>query len=399
MSARPAEVPVVRLKVARRTPHPWIWRRLVEGASVPRGLAAGAEVRVVDGEGAPVGRGVWHPRASIAVRILSRDPDEALDAAYVGRRLGRALALRRDVLAVERDTDAWRLCHGEADGVSGLVVDVLGPVVAVEVFGAGVARRVEAVREALAALLPDRRVVARPDAHAAELEGFDVPPRRDDPAEVEVTERGLRYVVDLRHGHKTGFFCDQRENRALLAGLCRGKVVLDCHTYTGGFALNAARGEAAEVTGVDLDERAVAAAQRNQKRNQVPGKALRFVQADAFAYLRELARQGKRPDVLVLDPPKLGRGQAEREDALRAYGDLNRLGLEALGDEGLLLTCSCSGAVSEDDLLDALGRAAAKTRREVTVLRTTGAAPDHPWALHAPEGRYLKAIFARVARL
>jgi 23S rRNA (cytosine1962-C5)-methyltransferase len=394
-----SQPPLVALKGTLSSPHPWIWRSRIDQRRTPRGLPPGEVVRVVDGEGQMVGRGLWHPRATIALRLLTGDPDEALDEAFFARRLGRALALRRDVLRVEEVTTAYRLCHAEADGLSGLIVDVLGEVVVAEVFSHGIARLEGAVRGALAGLLPGRKVVVQQNERAADIEGFGVAPRKGDPAEVEVTEHGVRYKVDLREGHKTGFFCDQRDNRAFFASLVRGRTVVDLHTYSGGFALNAAlRGEARSVTGVDLDEKAVAVAVRNAKLNQV-AQQVRFSQADAFAYLRDLLREGRRPDALVLDPPKLCRDRDEKEQGLRAYGDLNRLALEAIADDGLLVTCSCSGVVSEDDLLDVLRRAAAKSRREVTLLRLAGAAPDHPVALHIPESRYLKAIFARVRHL
>lgn len=394
-----APPPVVALKGTLANPHPWVWRSRIDLRRLPRGLSPGDVVRVVDGEENMVGRALWHPRATIALRLLTSDPDEEIDQAFFVRRLQRALTLRRDVLRVEEVTDAFRLVHSEADGLSGLVVDVLGEVAVVELFGLGMARLEATIRAALAEVLPGRRVVVQQNDRAADIEGFSIRPRKDDPGEVEVREHGVRYKVDLREGHKTGFFCDQRDNRAFLATLCRGRSVYDLHTYSGGFALNAAlRGEARQVTGVDLDEKALAVAQRNAKLNQVAAQ-VRFSQADAFAYLRDLQRTNQRPEVLVLDPPKLARDRSDHEAALRAYGDLNRLGLEALADDGILLTCSCSGVVSEDDLLDVLRRAAARARREVTILRQSGAAPDHPVVLHIPESKYLKAVFARVRHL
>lgn len=397
MSRRPEGV--VAIKGALGSPHPWIWRSRIDREGTDRDLQPGAVVRVVDGDGAYIGRATWHPKATIALRLLTLDPEEPVDVAFLARKLGRALALRRDVLKVETTTNAFRLCHGEADGLSGLVVDVLGEVVVAEVFSLGMSRLEGAVREALASLLPDRRIMVLGDERSGKIESFTIPARKDDPAAVEVQEHGVRYRVDLREGHKTGFFCDQRDNRAFLASMCAGKLVYDLHTYAGGFALNALlNGEARQVVGTDLDEKAIATATRNAKLNQA-GNAIRFAQADAFAYLRELERSGTRPEVLVLDPPKLARDRTEVDEALRAYGDLNRLALGVIADDGVLLTCSCSGSVSEADLLDQLRRGAAKTKKEVTILRVAGAAPDHPVALHVPETQYLKAIFARVRSL
>jgi 23S rRNA (cytosine1962-C5)-methyltransferase len=389
----------VRLKGARATIHPLVWKNRIDPRSATRGLTPGDVVRVIGEEGEPVGRATFHPRVTIALRMLTFDPDEAIDEAFFVRRLSRALSLRRDVLKVEQVADAYRLVHAEADGLSGLVIDVLGDVVVCEVFSLGMSRLEPVFRAALAQVLPGKKVVVQQNDRAADIEGFRVKPRKDDPAEVEIQEHGIRYKVDLREGHKTGFFCDQRDNRAYLATLCRGRAVYDLHTYNGGFAFNAAlRGEAKSVTGVDLDEKAVAVAVRNAKLNQVQHQ-VKFAQADAFAYLRDLLRTNVRPEVLILDPPKLARDKNELEEGLRIYHDLNRLALEAIADDGIFLTCSCSGVVSEEDLLDVLRRTAAKTRREVTILRIAGAAPDHPVALHIPESRYLKAVFARVRHL
>jgi 23S rRNA (cytosine1962-C5)-methyltransferase len=391
--------PVVRLKGVRGSPHPWVWRTSIDREWAPHDLPGGSVVRIVDGEGQPVGRGHWHPKATIALRVLTNDAEEEIDEAFYARRLARALVLRRDVLRLDEITTAYRLCHAEADGLSGLIVDVLGDVVVGEVFSLGMAKHEALVRSALAQLFPGKRILLQHNERAGSIEGFALRPKKDDPGEVEVQEHGVRYKVDLREGHKTGFFCDQRDNRAALAAMCRGRSVWDLHTYTGGFALNAAlRGEAKQVTACDLDEKALAVAKKNAKLNQVQGN-LRFAQADAFAYLRDLQRTGQRPEVLILDPPKLARDRSEVEDARRIYADLNRLALEVIAEDGILLTCSCSGSFSEEDLLDALRRGAAKTRREVTILRIAGAAPDHPVALHIPESRYLKAIFARVRSL
>ncbi|RMG13701.1 MAG: class I SAM-dependent rRNA methyltransferase [Planctomycetota bacterium] len=390
-------LPTVRLKGRLNSPHPWVWRTRLEASSLPRRAEPGALVRVVDGAGEPVGLGLLHPHVSIGLRLLTRDPAEAIDAAFFRRRFEAARRLREDVLRLGEVGDAYRLMHGEADGISGLVVDVLGEVVRVDLFARGLARFQDELRAALEALYPGKSVVVRADAHSADVEGFRVRPRPDDPTRTEVTEHGVRFEVDLREGHKTGFFLDQRENRDFLARLVRGRSLLDVHCYTGGFSLHAAvRGEARQVVGVDIDEKAIAVAKRNAKRNQA---RVRFVRADAFPYLRDCLRRGERPEVLVLDPPKLARGRKERAEGLRVYGDLNRLGLEVVAEGGLLLTCSCSGAVSEEDFLDVLRRSAARTRKELTVLRVAGAAADHPVGLHVPETRYLKAVFARVRSL
>jgi 23S rRNA (cytosine1962-C5)-methyltransferase len=393
-----AEPPTVRIKGTLTSPHPWIWRTRLERSSLPRRAEPGSVVRVVDGEGVAIGRGLLHPLVTIGIRLLTRDPDEAIDAAFFRRRFEAARVLRTDVLRLDECGNSYRLVHAESDGLSGLIVDVLGDVIRVDMFCRGMAALEEPIREALLQLYPDKTVVVRGDGRTGDLEGFSVRPRANDANQTEVVENGIRYKVDLREGHKTGFFLDQRENREFLGKIVRGREVFDLHTYTGGFALNAAvRGEAKRVIGVDLDEKAIAVAKRNAKLNQA--RNLKFVQADAFHYLRDLIRKDDKPGVIVLDPPKLARDAKEKEDGLRAYGDLNRLGLNALADDGILLTCSCSGVISDHDFIEMLRASAARTQKELTVFHVSGAAADHPVGLHVPETRYLKAVFARVRSL
>lgn len=349
-------------------------------------------------DGQALGRGLYHPHVTIALRILTRDPDEAIDQGFFFRRFEAARRLREDVLRLLDQGNSYRLIHAEGDEISGLVIDVLGEVVRVDAFAKGIALLEEPIRGALRELYPDKAIVVRGDRRSGEIERFDVAPRRDDPAHCEVRENGVRYRVDLREGHKTGFFLDQRENRQFLASLSAGKRVLDVCTYSGGFALAAAvTGKAREVTGVDLDEKAIEVAKRNAKLNQAK---VRFVHSDGFPYLRQVRDKpnAQRPEVLVLDPPKFASDLKEKDEGLRAYADLNRAGLDAMADEGLLCTCSCSGVVSEEDLLDALRSAAARSGRLLKILRVSGAAADHPVALHAPESRYLKAVFAHVRK-
>jgi 23S rRNA (cytosine1962-C5)-methyltransferase len=384
----------VKLKARRGSPHPWIWRSMVSEPDLPRGLLPGQLVRVVDRDGELLGRAFWSPRSTIALRIVTHDPEETVDAAFFERKIGEALRFRREVLDLEKTTDGYRIVHAEADGLSGLMIDRLGAVVAVEVFGIGFARHIALVKEALAKLLPGVGVVTRADARSGEIEGFDLPRDPKEPRTSEVTEHGVRFKVDFEEGHKTGFFCDQRDNRVLWGRLVRGLRVLDAHSYTGGFALHAARG-AASVIGVDLDETAIATAKKNANLNQV-GSKVHFVHSDIFPYLRDAQRQGKTFEAISLDPPKLARDQSEVSEAIRTYSDLNKVALDVVAPGGFLLTCSCSGAVSEADFIQMLRGAASRSRRELQVFQVSGAAPDHPWALHAPEGRYLKAVFARV---
>ncbi|MBI3468575.1 MAG: class I SAM-dependent rRNA methyltransferase [Planctomycetes bacterium] len=232
----------------------------------------------------------------------------------------------------------------------------------------------------------------------------------DFPGRVTVTEYGTRFWVDLEAGHKTGFFCDQRENRRRLAAFCEGGSVLDLCCYTGGFAIHAKRlGNAAEVTGVDLDESAIKLARQNAKLDQA---AVRFVHADVFAYMRDMIANGRQYEVVVLDPPKLIRSRREIDEGTRKHFDLNRLAVQLVRPGGLLLSCSCSGLLAESEFLRLLYSAARQSTpapvgdaalandrpagRTLQILAKTGAAPDHPVAPSCPETEYLKALWLRV---
>jgi 23S rRNA (cytosine1962-C5)-methyltransferase len=388
----PAALPQVRLKIARRSSHPWVFQKMVEKPTTR--LPGGSVVDVLDRDGQWVGRGFYNGHSRIALRILTTDRDEPIAAAFFARRLDQAITLRRDLLGLDAVGDAYRLVHSEGDGLSGLVVDRFGSVLVLEFFAAGAYRFRTVIQEALEKHYPGSRFYWFAEEHVQKQESFDCRPPEPPPPGV-ITEHGLRFRVAPGSKHKTGFFLDQRDNRKLLASFCGGKKVLDLCCNTGGFAVYAkALGGADEVTGVDIDEAVVALAKGNANLNQA---RVRFVQADLFAWLREVLPNGQRFDVVVLDPSKQTRDREEVDLALKRYLDMNRLALQAVAPGGIFLTCSCTGLVSEYDFLETLRRAAWQAGRSVQVLRVGGAAPDHPWLLHVPEGRYLKAVFCRVA--
>jgi 23S rRNA (cytosine1962-C5)-methyltransferase len=384
-------LPTVRLKIARRSSHPWIFQKMVE-KPVTR-LPGGSVVDVVDRDGQWVGRGLYNGHSRIALRILTADPAEAIDADFFARRIGRAVSLRRDWLGLDAVSDAYRLVFSEGDGLSGLVVDRFGGTLVLEFFAAGMYRFRQAIVDALSAHYPDSRFYWFAEEHVQKQESFDCREPEPPPPGV-ITEHGLRFRVAFGSKHKTGYFTDQRDNRRALAGFCAGRRVLDLCCNTGGFAVYArALGGGAEVVGVDLDEQVIALAKQNANLNQA---RIRFVQADLFSWLREVLPSGQRFDVVVLDPSKQTRDREEVGHALKRYLDMNRLALQAVAPGGIFLTCSCTGLVSEADFLETLRRAAWQAGRTVQVLRVAGAAPDHPFLLHAQEGRYLKAVFCRV---
>lgn len=390
MSSQP--LPVVHLKIERRSSHPWIFQKMVEKPATR--LPGGAVVDIVDRSGQWVGRGFYNGHSRIALRVLTSDPAEAIDEAFFARLIAQAVDLRRDWLRLDAVTDAYRLVHSEGDGLSGLVVDRFGPTLVLQFFAAGMYRFREAIQSALQQQFSDlTHFYWFAEEHIQKQESFDCR-EPEAPPPVVIREHGLRFRVAPGSKHKTGFFLDQRDNRKLLAGFCAGKRVLDLCCNTGGFAVYAkALGGAEEVAGIDIDEEALALAKQNANLNQA---RIRFVQADLFAWLREVLPGGQRFDVVVLDPAKQTREREEVGYALKRYLDMNRLALQAVAPGGLLLTCSCTGLVREEDFLETLRRAAWQAGRTVQILHIAGAGPDHPFLVHVPEGRYLKAIYCRV---
>jgi 23S rRNA (cytosine1962-C5)-methyltransferase len=386
-------LPTVRLKGFRRSRHPWIYRKMC----IPAEHAPGTLVEVVDREGRFAARGIYNRKSEIAIRVLTEDPEAALDDAFFDAALDRAVALRRDELGLDRVTDAYRIVNSEGDGLSGLVADRLGKFIVVQLFSAGWFRKLKWLLRALSRRFGGAEVLVRADETTERREGFRV---RDFTAErlgkeglkTAITEAGIRYRADLTGGQKTGFFCDQRDHRARVRRLAAGKNVLDLFSYTGGFALNAALGGAARVTAVDLDEKAVALARENAALNRLDAT---FHHADAYAFLRARLRGGDRYDLAIADPPKLAAGRGEIASAHARYRDLNELAALVLAPGGTLITCSCSGAVSGKRHREAVEAGFRRARARLELVDAGGAAPDHPLRPEFPEGRYLKVLAYR----
>ena len=382
-------LPTVRLKNAWRSSHPWIFQRLVDKPS--QRISPGTIVDAVGVDGEWIGRGFYNGRSRIALRILETDPDVTVDEAWFRRRIGDAVRLRREVLRLDEVSDAWRAVHSEGDGLSGLVVDRYADLLVIEFFSAGMFRHREWIFDALEEHFPGCRIHASADEHVQKQESFDF--SGSVPAEPAViTEHGVKFRADPAGAHKTGFFADQRENREWLSRQCEGKRVLDLCCNTGGFGIYAAARGALDVTGVDIDEAVLEIARGNARLNDV---RVRFVQADIFPWLRDVASRDAW-DVVVLDPAKMTRDRNQVIPALKKYLDMNKLALGAVKPGGLFATFSCTGLVSEEQFLDMLRRAAFYAGRTLQVLKVSGAGADHPFLASVPESRYLKAAFCRV---
>jgi 23S rRNA (cytosine1962-C5)-methyltransferase len=384
-------LPAVRLKITRRSSHPWVFQKMVEkpGNRIP----PGSVVDVFDRDGNWAGQGFYNGHSRIALRILTADRNEPVDADFFARRIAQAVQLRREWLRLDEVADAYRLVNSEGDSLSGLVVDRFADTLVLEFFAAGMFRARDDIRAALETQFPGSRVYSFAEEHVQKQESFDCRATEVPPPTV-IIEHGVRFRVAPGSKHKTGFFLDQRDNRQFLSTFCGGRRVLDLCCNSGGFAVYAKTiGGAEEVVGVDLDEQALGLAKQNANLNRAQ---VRFVQADLFPWLREVTANGQRFDVVVLDPAKQTRDREEIHYALKRYFDMNRLALQAVAPGGILLTCSCTGLVAEADFLESIRRAAYQAGRVLQILRIGGAGADHPFMVHVPESRYLKAIFCRV---
>jgi len=373
--------------------HPWVFANAVEhlnGRARP-----GDTVLVETHDGRVLGRAAWSPDSQIRARMWTFDADETIDDAFFRRRVTTAVA-RRAALPALAGQDGVRLVHGEADGLPGLVVDRYGDVLVMALNAAGVEKWREALFAALLRATGAAHVYERSDSDVRRLEGLEPrvgPLHGTPPASSVISEHGVRIAVDLVEGHKTGFYLDQRDNRRLTRDLAPGRRVLNCFCYTGGFTLQALAGGAREVLSVDSSGPALAAAQASLALNPaLDATRARWRDADVFELLRELKSTDERFDLIILDPPKFAPSSAHAERAGRAYRDINRLGLQLLAPGGLLMTYSCSGGVSAERFRSFVAAAASDAGVDAVTLQHLQAGPDHPVALAAPEGEYLKGL-------
>lgn len=371
-------------------------------------------VTVYDRDGKVFGTGLLNIQSQIALRMVTFDETPFTENTLI-QRLQAAIALRRDILKLDASTSAYRVVHAEGDGLPGLIVDRYGPYAVIELFSAAMYKRVKTLAATIRETLQLEEVLIRADERVQAMEGFVLPVqpgmgggggggggggegRSPDRRSTVVTENGLKFQIDLTYGHKTGFFCDQRDNRLALTQWTADAEVLDLCCYTGGFGVYAAAlGKAKSVTCVDLDEKALSLAQRNANLNKIPRTQLETVHADLFPYLRQM-KEKRQPNIIVLDPPKLIPNRDSFFEGRGKYFDMNRLALELIkpGSGGILVTNSCSGLFSMSDFQDMLRTAARFANRQVQILRSSGPGLDHPFMVDAPESSYLKCVWCRV---
>ncbi len=374
--------------------HPWVFSGAV--ARVEGNPAPGSTVDLLSAEGRFLARAAYSPASQIRARVWTFAPEEAIDAAFFRRRISRALATRRQ-LGLDEPDGAARLIHAESDGLPGLVVDRYGQVLVAQFLTAGAEYWKEALADLLLAETGLPVLYERSDADVRELEGLPAQTGLlrgvlDPHQPTIITENGLKFKVNLAEGHKTGFYLDQRENRLQVRRLAAGREVLDCFCYTGGFTVNALAGGAASVLSVDASAEALSLCRENVALNALPADRHATLEGDVFHLLRRFRDEGRFFDLIILDPPKFAPTAAQAEKAARGYKDINLLAFKLLRPGGLLVTFSCSGGVDAALFQKIIASAALDAGVEAQILAHLSQAPDHPVALHFPEGAYLKGL-------
>ena len=384
--------------------HPWVYDAEItatEGQAENGGL-----VDVISKKGRYLGTGFLSEQSKIRVRLVSRSANDQFDAAFWRRKLQWAWEYRKRVMSPE-DLDACRIIFGEADAFPGLTVDKFHDLLSVQVLSVGMERIQDILLPALAELLradgfPIRGILLRNDVALREKEGLpqgkgwyilpgETPP--ESPV-VEITENGVKYLVDVENGQKTGFFLDQKYNRRAVARLAAGHTVLDCFTHTGSFALNAAKGGAARVTAADISAEAIAMAQRNAARNGLTN--MDFLCEDTFALLPRLEKEGHPYDFIILDPPAFTKARRTVDNAMRGYKEINYRAMKLLPRGGYLATASCSHFATEELFIKMLKAAAKDAHRQLRQIEVKQQAPDHPILWGVPETNYLKFFLFQV---
>jgi len=378
--------------------HPWVFAGGIARVEPEPKLGDVVDLFAHDGEF--IARGLYNPTSQIRVRLFAWNDQTDLDRGFWSSRIDRAIALRKRLFPDAGNESAYRVVYSEADGLSGLIVDRYGETLCLQLTSAALATRKEMLAELLKEKLEPTGIWLRTEKGIRESEGLTLadgllagePP----PRPLFIEENGLRFGVDVTEGQKTGLYLDQRDNRAAVAQYVAGHRVLDLFCYCGAFGVAALKlGGAREVLGVDVSAPALALARENAALNGVDDR-FRFEKAKAFEALEKLLEAGERFDTVILDPPKMTRHRAGLRQALRGYFSLNRMAVEALKPDGLLVTCSCSGLVSKKDFESMLSTVSVRTNRSIQILEARGSAADHPRSVHCPETDYLKCYICRV---
>lgn len=377
--------------------HPWVFSGALDHiAGHPE---SGEVVQVLDSQGNFLAYGYFNPQSRVAIRLLEWDKAVSIDRNWYKNRLQAAIHSRKHLLTDPQST-ACRLVFSEADFLPGLIVDRYADFLSLQLLSSGIERVKDQLIELLVELLQPKGIFDRSDAKARMHEGLDTTNAllwgQHPPAFIEVKENGVRYHINIAEGQKSGFYCDQRQNRLIVSAYAQGKRVLDCFSYSGGFSLNALKQGAKEVYSVDSSALAIDTLKQNLALNAFDTQKHVAILNDVNKQLRQFADEGQKFDLIVLDPPKYAPSRSSLDRAARAYKDLNRRGLMLLNPGGLLATFSCSGAVDINTFKDILAWAALDAGKEIQIVHQFQQPEDHPIRLSFPEGEYLKGLLLRV---
>jgi 23S rRNA (cytosine1962-C5)-methyltransferase len=377
--------------------HLWIFSGALQ--QPPNWIEPGGLVDVKSSTGQFVARGYYNPRTDIAIRLLTRNIDQAIDVDFLRKRIRSAADLRK--VFDPDETNTYRLINSEGDGLPGLIVDRFAEILVAQIHTAGMERLRSQLIDALLEETDTRGILIRNDSLSRRREGLKLEEPQvvtgGVPTQVTVRENNVLFLVDPWQGQKTGFYLDQRDKREALRKYAQAKRVLNCFSYSGSFSIyTSLTSEKTRVTSVDISAPAIEAARQNFILNGLDPNHHQFLVADVFEYLEQAQGAGEQFDVVVLDPPAFAKTQSARAQALRAYRRLNALAIQVLRPGGILLTCSCSGVIGMDDVLGALSQSAQRLQRTVQLLETYTHGVDHLINLAMPETAYLKAVFCRV---
>ena len=375
-----------------RQGHPWIFdNQVLRFEGQPE---AGGIVQVFDVKKGPLGQAYFNPRSKIRARLITKDLDEPIDAAFFQRKIEAAWNFRKRM----GHSVNCRVVFGEADGLPALVVDKFGDVLVLQTMALGIDRHKDAIVQALHEVLKPRGIYERNDAAVREKEGLELRTGfigEPFDTRLEIEENGLKVIVDVAKGQKTGHFLDQRQNHAAMTRISHQARVLDCFTHTGGFALHAAKYGAKDVLGLDISEDAIATAKQNAEANGLKDRC-HFIAANVFDFLAEASKRGDQWDVIVLDPPSFAKSRGALEGATRGYKEINLRAMKCLPPGGFLVTCSCSQHMTPELFREMVASAARDAYREVREVYYGTQPPDHPVHWSIPETLYLKCLVLQV---
>lgn len=378
--------------------HPWIFSKAIK--EVVNEPSNGADINIYDCNNNFLAVAAYSPNSQIRARVWSFNKDEKIDKDFFKAKILKAYEARKLMLEVTA-MSACRIIAAESDSIPGLIVDMYNNYLVLEVLSAGTEFHLKEIVAALREVFPEHNIYERSDVEVRKKEGLELRKGvifgENPPTEIEITENeNMKLLVDIENGHKTGYYLDQRDNRAALAKYCKGKSVLNCFSYTGGFSLYALKGRALKVANVDVSQRALDTAKKNIVLNHLDPGRVKFIKEDVFKFLRNEKAKNNKYDVIVLDPPKFAESRGQLDKACRGYKDINMLAASIINPGGYLMTYSCSGHMTPDLFQKVVADAILDANREGQIVEYLQQASDHPISTAYPEGLYLKGLVVRI---